>query len=175
VSSLALRRWLTLSLLTVWTACASRDPGPGAAWPDDPQGPGESALPLPVDPASAGPGAAAAPSCPALAGERRLHRSALVRTVDQGLGRWLAGVGVTAVRDQGRFQGWRVERLHPGDPCFGDVDLRPGDIVTRVNGSNLERPEQANQIFQGLRTAPRLQIERLRDGSTRTLTYEIVD
>jgi hypothetical protein len=167
-----------MGAMTMGLACSSRAVAPaGTAWPqgDDPQGPGESAIPLPADSSGSRPGAVAPAVCPGLAGENQLRRAALVRAVDQGLGAWLGGVGVTPVRDKGRFQGWRVDRLHPDDPCYRDVDLRPGDIVTRVNGSTLERPEHANQIFQGLRSAPRLQVDRVRAGSARTLTYEIVD
>lgn len=159
------------ALFSLGTACASSGTSPANdPWPGDPAGPGESATPLPTESVPS-----PAPTCIALLGENRLRRADLVRAVDQGLGQWLSGVGVTAVRQKGRFQGWRLDRLHPDDPCFLQVDLRPGDVVTRVNGASLEKPEQANQIFQGLRKAPRLQVERIRDGQPGTLSWEIVD
>jgi type II secretory pathway component PulC len=48
-------------------------------------------------------------------------------------------------------------------------------VVTRVNGASLEKPDQANQVFQGLRTAPRLDIELVRQGVPRRVSLAIVD
>ncbi len=116
-----------------------------------------------------------APTCQAFAAPGVLRRAALVRAVDGGLGRWLQGVDVAPERRDGRFQGWMVRRLHPDDPCFAEVDLRPGDVVTRVNGRSLERPEQANEVFGSLRTARSLVVELVRNGQPRTLSLSVSD
>jgi S1-C subfamily serine protease len=116
---------------------------------------------------------AASPTCEALATPGVLERSALRRAVDGGLGRWLGGVDVEAARDAGRFSGWRIRSLYPGDPCYGQIDLRPGDVVTRINGAALERPEQANALFVSLPAASALTIEYLRDAAPRSFTLTI--
>ena len=125
---------------------------------------------------TAPPGAVGAPAtCAEFARPGVLRRTSVVRAVDGGLGRWLSQVRVTAVRQSGRFGGWQILRLYPDDPCYQGVDLRPGDVVTRVNGNQLERPEQANVVFQGLRAARALDIELLRDGQPRRVSLAIAD
>ena len=77
--------------------------------------------------------------------------------------------------DRGHFRGWIVRSLHAGDVCFADVDLRAGDVVTRINGHAIERPEEAHEVWAELRTAPALVVDFLRDGQRRTLRFAIVD
>jgi type II secretory pathway component PulC len=114
-------------------------------------------------------------TCTAFAHPGVLRRSAINRALNASLGRWLSGVEVEPSVQKGRFRGWVVRRLYPGDVCYRDVDVQPGDVVTRVNGKSIERPEQANEIFQSLRTAPSLEIELVRAGTTMKLSYPIVE
>jgi S1-C subfamily serine protease len=105
-----------------------------------------------------------------------LKRSAVVRVVEAGIGRWLAG-GAEVERKiaKSRFQGWEIRRLYSGDPCYATVDLRPHDVVIRVNGKPIEKPEQAFDVLSSLRTAPELVVDFLRDGQPQTLTLQIAD
>lgn len=113
--------------------------------------------------------------CEAFAAPDVLKRAAIVRAVDAGLGRWLAGVDIVAAKDKGRFRGWTIRRLHPGDPCYRQVDLRPGDVILRINGKTIERPEQANEVWGALRKAPALQIDYVRAGRPTSLTFRIAE
>src|SRR5438045_2678860 len=74
------------------------------------------------------------PACRAFARPGVLRRSALTAALNASLGVWLSGVQVDASVQKGRFRGWVVRSLHPGDPCYRDVDVRTGDVVVRVNG-----------------------------------------
>jgi type II secretory pathway component PulC len=105
-----------------------------------------------------------------------LKRSAVVRVVDAGIGRWLAG-GAEVERKiaKSRLQGWEIRRLYPGDPCYLAVDLRPFDVVTQVNGKSIEKPEQAFDVLGSLRTASELVVDFLRDGQPQKLTLQISD
>jgi len=102
-----------------------------------------------------------------------LKRSALVRLIDAGLPRWLQGVEGDRALAHHKFQGWLIKSLHAGDPCYEDVDLQPGDIVQKVNGQSIEKPEQAFDIAQSLRTAPELSVEYLRAGKPRQFTLAV--
>ena len=82
-----------------------------------------------------------------------LRRVSLLRVLDAGLPRWLQGVEGDRVLAKRRFQGWLVKSIHPDDPCYQDLDLRPGDVVQKVNGKSIERPEQAFAVVESLRTA----------------------
>jgi S1-C subfamily serine protease len=104
-----------------------------------------------------------------------LKRAALVRLLDSGLPRWLQGVEGDRALANHRFQGWLVKSLHPDDPCYAEVDLRAGDIVQKVNGKSIEKPEQAFDVAESLRKAPALVIEYLRDGKAQRLSIAIED
>ena len=104
-----------------------------------------------------------------------LKRTAVVRLLDAGLPRWLQGVEGDRALSKRRFQGWLVKSLYPDDPCYQDLDLRPGDVVQKVNGKPIERPEQAFDVAESLRTAPALVIDYLRDGKPKRLSIEIAN
>jgi hypothetical protein len=158
----ACRGMLVVVLLA---ACATTAPPP--------MGPGEAPAVMPGPPPVAP--VAAAP-CTAFARAGVLRRSAVSRTVDAGLGQWLAGgVDVDRRLAGGRFQGWAVRSLYPGDPCYRELDVRVGDVVVRVNGKSIERPEQASEVFSSLRTAPALVVDLLREGQPRTVTLAIAE
>jgi type II secretory pathway component PulC len=101
-----------------------------------------------------------------------LHRKEVVAVVERGLGAFLQRVSVEPRFHGGRFRGWSLVRLLPADFWSG-VDLRPGDVVVEVNGKSIERPEQAHEVFEGLRTAERLVIRFERAGEARELSYAI--
>jgi hypothetical protein len=108
--------------------------------------------------------------------DRRLARSAVRVLVAQGLGAFLQRIELDEhpVLVGGRFHGFRVAALH--DPSFWrDVDLRPGDVVTSINGFPIERPEQALNVFDSLDVASELRVAYERDGQSREIVYPIVD
>ncbi|MGB8299003.1 MAG: hypothetical protein WCG85_26530 [Polyangia bacterium] len=149
----------------------------------DPVPVGEQPTPIVAAPASPSPAAEPPPppapepvTCTAFVKPGVLKRSAVIRVVDAGIGRWLSG-GVEVERRiaKSRFQGWEIRRLYSGDPCYATVDLRPGDVVVRVNGRPIEKPEQAFDVLSSLRTVPELVVDFLRDGQPQKLTLQIVD
>jgi hypothetical protein len=115
------------------------------------------------------------PGCVARVGADGLRRSALKRTVDAGLGRWLQTVSVDPLLARGRFRGWIIRSLNSEDACFAGVDLRAGDVVTRVNGRGVEHPEEALEVWTRLPTSSELVIDFLRDGQARKVRFGIVD
>jgi S1-C subfamily serine protease len=171
-------------VILVCSACAST----GQTSSNTPQAlPGEEPRPLLSEPSAKpesipdpGPAVASAPELPANTCEMFtkpgiLKRSALVRLLDGGLPRWLQGVEGDRALANHRFQGWLVKSLHPGDPCYKEVDLRPGDVVQKVNGKSIEKPEQAFDVAESLRSAPALVVDYLRDGRTGRLSIAIAD
>ncbi len=55
------------------------------------------------------------------------------------------------------------------------IDLKPGDVVTRIEGMPIEHPEEAIEAFHALEAASELRVDYERDGVPRTLRYQIVD
>jgi hypothetical protein len=70
----------------------------------------------------------------------------------------------------GKFSGWRLVGL-PEE--WKDIDLRPGDIVQRVNGLPLEREDHAWEAWKSVAGATELKITLMRDGAARTLVVPI--
>jgi type II secretory pathway component PulC len=102
-----------------------------------------------------------------------ISRAELSRQIEAGLGRWLQRVEGDRAIAKGRFQGWVIKSLHPQDPCYAKLSLRPGDIVTKVNGRGLEKPEQAFEVMEDLKTSTNLVVDYLRDGKPQTMRLEI--
>jgi type II secretory pathway component PulC len=130
----------------------------------------------PVAPAPASPSAQAATVAPQPADAHTLSRSAVRQAVAQGLGAFLQHIELDdqPVKAGGRFHGFRVALLR-GDRFWTGVDLKPGDVITAVNGFPIERPEQALTAFESLDVASELRVTYDRDGQPRELAYSIAD
>jgi type II secretory pathway component PulC len=130
--------------------------------------------PTPAAPAAAS--ASALPSTPAKTPDHTLVRSAVRAAVAKGLGAFLQHVDLEdrPVRVDGKFLGFRIAALRD-EPFWSGVDLQPGDVVTRINGMPIERPEQAQAAFESLQSASELRVSCERGGVSRELVYTIVD
>jgi general secretion pathway protein C len=51
--------------------------------------------------------------------------------------------------------------------------LRDGDIIKRVNGTEIDTPERAFEVYEQVKNEPVITVEILRGGRSRTLTYEV--
>jgi type II secretory pathway component PulC len=103
----------------------------------------------------------------------QLKRADVKLAIDRGLGVFLQNVMVEdypAMKD-GRFFGFRLKTLNPD----WAIDLRPGDVIVRVNGQIIEHPEEADAALRSLEKAPSLKIDYERDGKMKTFELPIVD
>ncbi len=107
--------------------------------------------------------------------EGQISRASLNVVLDAGLGRFLQGVVTEPHLEDGHFVGFRLVSLYPDDERMRSVDLVPGDVVTKVNGQPIERPEQAMRVWSSLRVASELLVDYQRDGEERQLRFAIVD
>lgn len=94
--------------------------------------------------------------------------------VDAGLGRFLQRVDVEPSLAGNSFVGFRIVALRPAQWWHG-VDLKPGDVVTAVNGMPIERDIEAYEAFKSLVSAEAIRVSYLRDGQRQELVYRIVD
>lgn len=105
-----------------------------------------------------------------------IARKALVAVLDEGLGEFLRrGIEVKPHLTDRRFAGWRIVRFYPRDSRFAQVDLRPGDVVTAINQRPIERPKQAQMVWDSLRKAGVLVVRGWRNGETFELRYQVED
>jgi len=147
---------LASALALATTACGEGAPpkSPGAPAADPPPSPTTTAAAVPVKVTA-------------------LRRSEVKQTITRGLGYFLQNVAVEdwPVMREGKFHGWKVRAIN-GE--WG-LDLRPGDVVTRVNGMPIEHPEEADAALRTLEKAKALRVDYERDGKPRTLELPIVE
>jgi S1-C subfamily serine protease len=148
-------------VLTLLSGCASA-PYPSI---DDPMPPPELGV---ASTAARAKGAPKTPSAP-----MTLSRADVERVVDAGLGRFLGNVTIEPSLSGGKFTGWSIVTLEPPELWRG-VDLRPGDVVTKVNGMAIEREMEAFDAFQAVRQAPALEVSFLRANQPRRLRFDII-
>lgn len=80
-------------------------------------------------------------------------------------------VRVTPHTIQGKPSGFRLTRLRPG--LLQRIGLVNGDVLQRVNGLDINSPEEALQAYQAVQNESTVRLEILRRNSPTTLTYEI--
>ena len=157
----SVRRWPAALLCVAGVACAPRfsldesspfDEDDPAAFADD-SAPGEPAVtraapdPCPRDPTR----------------ERRrtipVAQAELQRVLDAGPGPILRGLEIKPHIVEQRFIGWEIVRFMPCETRFDDLDLRPGDVVGRINQRQIIRPEHLADVWAELRTARVITVE----------------
>jgi S1-C subfamily serine protease len=120
------------------------------------------------------PALAPPPAAPVRATTGLVERPALDQVLDAGPGAFLAGMEVTPRFVERRFVGWEIVRFWPGDRRFAGVDLRPGDVVSAVNGRGVARPDQVQVIWEELRTAEAIIVAAHRAGQPFELRFQVV-
>jgi S1-C subfamily serine protease len=129
-----------------------------------------------TEPAASPAAVAKASAPPPPLSDHALPRSAVHAAILDGLGVFLQRVDIDdqPVMTGGKFHGFRIAGLR--DPGFwSGVDLKPGDVVTAVNGMPIERPEQAQTALESLDAAKELRVAFEREGQPHELVYAIVD
>jgi S1-C subfamily serine protease len=130
--------------------------------------PSSSALPV-----VAAPGGAPVPA--PVTGSSTVTRSALRDLLAQGAPVLLAKVEVQAAFDRGAFKGFRITRLKGTANDWRVVDLQPGDVVLRIQGKSVERPEAFNALLRELGDANVIEMECERAGQPHRLTWKVID
>lgn len=72
-----------------------------------------------------------------------------------------------------RFVGWRVISFRAGGPLAGTRSIGPGDVITRLNGEPLERPEQFMKAWETLRRSDTISLDLLRAEAPLTLRWQV--
>lgn len=102
-----------------------------------------------------------------------IKRSQVKQTIGKGLGYFLQNVTVEdyPAMKANKFYGWKLRSVSAD---LG-VDLRPGDVVVRVNGMPIEHPEEADLAMRSLEKSAALRVDFERDGKPRTLELPITE
>jgi len=124
-------------------------------------------------PATTPPTTTTTTAAPATVKTTSLHRARVRDAIGKGLGVLLRNVAVEDMPEfrNDKFYGFKIKSLNPE---WG-VDLQPGDVIVKVNGMTIERPEHADAALRSLDKAPSLRVDYERAGKMGVLELPIVD
>lgn len=74
--------------------------------------------------------------------------------------------------EAGKYNGFRLVGVRP-DSLYRAIGLQSGDMVSRINGQNIDTPNRAIQLFEELRSSSSIAIDIERRGKKVTLNYQI--
>lgn len=104
-----------------------------------------------------------------------IYRDELVVVLDRGLQPLIADVNLRPAVEDDRFVGWRIQFLKPTESPYRASAVRPGDVLTKVNGQALERPDQMMAVWKTLRDSDAITFSVIRAGKPLDITYSIRD
>ena len=102
-----------------------------------------------------------------------VYRDELEAAQKKGPQRFIQRLKLRPTFHDGRFDGFRVVQLDAGLMKVSEV--RPGDVVKRVNGLPVERPDQFMKVWESLKGANKITFDVVRAGRAMTITYTVVD
>ncbi|MEZ4298599.1 MAG: serine protease [Polyangiaceae bacterium] len=123
----------------------------------------------PAGSAQAGAGEPAEAQAAVTAAPGHLSRPEVEKVLRQGPPWLLRRVVPEEVIRNGRFVGWRILSM----PADWGVDLKNGDVVTKVNGLAIERPDDLWAAWMQMQSAAELRISYERDGAAREVVMPI--
>ena len=72
----------------------------------------------------------------------------------------------------GKQEGFVLREVKPGG-IYNSLGLQSGDVLLRINESNISNPESALQAFSALRGLDKVQLDIIRNDAKITMTYQI--
>ncbi len=101
-----------------------------------------------------------------------ISRGHLDQVLAEGPGRLLQRVQLIPYRENNRFIGFQITTLFPNEG-WRVPGVQIGDVISRINGLRMDRPEQFMHLFQSLVTAQQLDLELIRNGSPIRIVFPI--
>jgi general secretion pathway protein C len=78
---------------------------------------------------------------------------------------------VPAFKD-GAAEGFKLFSIRP-DSLYSKIGIQNGDVITRINGLDMNDPAKALEVYTKLKDAPRIDVDIDRNGSTMRMTYNV--
>jgi general secretion pathway protein C len=78
---------------------------------------------------------------------------------------------VPAFKD-GVAEGFKLFSIRP-DSLYSKIGIQNGDVVTRINGLDMNDPAKALEVYTKLKDAPRIDVDVDRNGTMMRMTYNV--
>jgi general secretion pathway protein C len=78
---------------------------------------------------------------------------------------------VPAFKD-GNPEGFKLFSIRP-DSLYSKIGIQNGDVITRINGLDMNDPAKALEVYTKLKDAPRIDVDIDRNGSPVRMTYSV--
>lgn len=74
--------------------------------------------------------------------------------------------------EAGKYHGFRLVGVRP-DSLYKAIGLQSGDLISRINGQDIDTPNKAIQLFEELRSSSQISLDMVRRGEKVTMAYSI--
>jgi general secretion pathway protein C len=78
---------------------------------------------------------------------------------------------VPAFKD-GAAEGFKLFSIRP-DSLYSKIGIQNGDVITRINGLDMNDPAKALEVYTKLKDAPRIDVDVDRNGTIMRMTYNV--
>ncbi|GAB6063678.1 type II secretion system protein GspC [Deferrisoma palaeochoriense] len=95
-----------------------------------------------------------------------------IEQAQENMSQLLTQIRVVPNFTDGQPDGFKVFAIRPGS-LFAKIGLQNGDVIKRINGIEIQGPEQAFEAYQRLKDETTIQIDLVRRNQNQTFTYEI--
>ena len=92
----------------------------------------------------------------------------------RGASYFIRQVSVTPIEEDEEFVGFRLDTLFEDHVLFTEGEIRKGDVVQRINGLPIGRPEQFMRVWDGLKDRDALTLQIIRSGQPLVINWVIV-
>ena len=99
-------------------------------------------------------------------------RRSQIDTALEDVNKLMSQVNIKPHFQDGQPDGLMLSRIRPNS-IFMRMGLRNGDIITGVNGNNIQSVEDIMSFYGNLKTAERLSLQMKRGGRPRTIEYTV--
>jgi hypothetical protein len=103
-----------------------------------------------------------------------MARGELLTWLNRGPQYLLSQLIPVPVVEERRFKGYRLTAWFPSHPEVTAGPIRPGDVIKRIHGRSIERPDQYLYLWKRLRGEDSFDVTGTRDGEPFTVTFKIV-
>ena len=102
-----------------------------------------------------------------------IERERYDKVLTKGPASFIQQVRVKPYIDRGRFRGFILLNSFPDSAPQEDSELQPGDVIQRINGQSVERPDQFMKVWNSLKGQKALTLRILRNNQPLKLTWKI--